>query len=145
MWRRTRNTNTPTNCVGLAEKFLIFPKNFSRFFNFETLKPRTGTDPNRNWDAHWATVGASSNPCSDTYHGPSAFSEVETKKLSEFILSVGEAQGYADVHAYSKGHNLNKFSYIISRFSNFVTLSSANIGCFHTVIKELILRRIANL
>jgi len=76
MWRRTRNTNTPTNCVG--------------------------TDPNRNWDAHWATVGASSNPCSDTYHGPSAFSEVETKKLSEFILSVGEAQGYADVHAYSQ-------------------------------------------
>ena len=108
MWRRTRNTNTPTNCVGLAKKFSIFPKNFSGFFNFETLKPRTGTDPNRNWDAHWATVGASSNPCSDTYHGPSAFSEVETKKLSEFILSVGEAQGYADVHAYSKGHNFTK-------------------------------------
>ena len=76
MWRKTRNTGTPTQCDGV--------------------------DPNRNWDAHWATVGSSSSPCSDTYHGVSAFSEVEMRSASEYMTSLGSIQGYADVHAYSQ-------------------------------------------
>ena len=76
MWRRTRNTNTPTQCVG--------------------------TDPNRNWDAHWGSAGSSDSPCSDTYHGPTVFSEVEMKGAADYMTGLGKIHGYADVHAYSQ-------------------------------------------
>ena len=36
-----------------------------------------GVDPNRNWEYEWGTGGSSSNCCSDTFKGPSAFSEIE--------------------------------------------------------------------
>ena len=36
-----------------------------------------GTDPNRNFDFQWATVGSSDQPCSETFHGSEPFSEVE--------------------------------------------------------------------
>ena len=38
-----------------------------------------GTDANRNWGYQWNTGGSSGNGCSDTYHGPEAFSEVENR------------------------------------------------------------------
>ena len=38
-----------------------------------------GTDANRNWGYEWNTGGSSGNGCSDTYHGPEAFSEVENR------------------------------------------------------------------
>ncbi|CAG9832793.1 unnamed protein product [Diabrotica balteata] len=47
-----------------------------------------GTDPNRNWGYKWNELGASTYPCADTYAGPSAFSEIETKSLSEYMSKV---------------------------------------------------------
>lgn len=38
--------------------------------------PCLGTDPNRNWEFHWGEAGASTQPCSDSYQGPKAASEV---------------------------------------------------------------------
>jgi len=62
-----------------------------------------GADPNRNWGFHWNEVGASSNPCSDTYAGPSAFSEIETLSLSEYLKSLkGKINLYISLHAYSQ-------------------------------------------
>ncbi|KAM8715104.1 hypothetical protein ACLKA7_002190 [Drosophila subpalustris] len=62
-----------------------------------------GADPNRNWGFHWNEVGASSSACSDTYAGPSAFSEIETQSLSEYIASLkGKIQLYISLHAYSQ-------------------------------------------
>ena len=37
-----------------------------------------GTDPNRNFATGWGGIGASNNPCGETYHGASAFSAPET-------------------------------------------------------------------
>lgn len=34
-----------------------------------------------------AVSGASSNPCSEIYDGPSAFSEVETQVVSNYLLA----------------------------------------------------------
>jgi len=45
-----------------------------------------GVDLNRNWDWHWAGVGSSQDPCSDTFAGSHAFSEPETRAVSDFIL-----------------------------------------------------------
>jgi carboxypeptidase A2 len=62
-----------------------------------------GADPNRNWAYGWAQAGSSSNPCSDTYHGKAAFSEIEAKTLSEFILANNkDALAYFSVHCYSQ-------------------------------------------
>jgi hypothetical protein len=46
-----------------------------------------GVDLNRNYGYHWGEAGSSADPCNDTYHGPSAFSEPETQALRDFILA----------------------------------------------------------
>ncbi|XP_064553985.1 zinc carboxypeptidase A 1-like [Drosophila montana] len=62
-----------------------------------------GADPNRNWGFHWNEIGASDDPCSDTYAGPSAFSEIETASLSNYIASIKDKiQLYVSFHAYSQ-------------------------------------------
>lgn len=62
-----------------------------------------GADPNRNWDFHWAEQGTSNRCQADTYGGPYAFSEVETKTLSQFVESLkGKIQAYISFHSYSQ-------------------------------------------
>nr|AYV99566.1 venom polypeptide [Dolopus genitalis] len=62
-----------------------------------------GADPNRNWDFFWMSIGASNNPCSDTFAGTAPFSEIETRTLSEYIASLkGKIQTYLSFHAYSQ-------------------------------------------
>jgi hypothetical protein len=61
-----------------------------------------GVDLNRNWDDHWSEYGASSYEFSNTYHGPSPFSEPETKAVSDFILSKNNRVAGIDFHSYSQ-------------------------------------------
>jgi len=73
----------------------------------KTVQPHSyfckGADPNRNWDAAWGTTGVSSNPCSDIYPGPHAWSEIETKTLSQTIWSLkDELKGFISFHAFSQ-------------------------------------------
>ncbi|KAM6137056.1 carboxypeptidase A2 [Pterocles gutturalis] len=76
MWRKTRSKNQGSLCVGV--------------------------DPNRNWDAGFGGPGASNNPCSDSYHGPSANSEVEVKSIVNFIKNHGNIQAFLTLHSYSQ-------------------------------------------
>lgn len=106
MWRKTRSSNAGTSCMG--------------------------TDPNRNFDAGWcstskalrlstfflfpiakdwtstvnllpAAIGASSNPCSDTYCGASPESEIEAKNVANFIRkNKASIKAYITVHSYSQ-------------------------------------------
>lgn len=75
LWRKTRRPNTGSTCVG--------------------------TDPNRNWAYQWGGAGASTNPCTETYRGPAAFSEVEVKSVGEYVTA-GQFDGYIDFHSYSQ-------------------------------------------
>ncbi|KAF5272917.1 hypothetical protein FQR65_LT04846 [Abscondita terminalis] len=72
----------------------------------KTRKPYgicAGADPNRNWGYKWMEGGASDFPCLDTYAGPSPFSEIETKSLSEFITSISaDLEAYIGFHSYSQ-------------------------------------------
>lgn len=62
-----------------------------------------GADPNRNWGYEWGHGGSSNMPCSETYQGPSAFSEPCTKALSNYISTIGkELVAYIDFHSYSQ-------------------------------------------
>ncbi|XP_076248692.1 zinc carboxypeptidase A 1 [Calliopsis andreniformis] len=62
-----------------------------------------GSDPNRNWGYKWMSGGASSSPCADTYAGSSAFSDIETKSMSEYIQSISNKfYAYVAFHSYSQ-------------------------------------------
>ncbi|GIY20000.1 carboxypeptidase A2 [Caerostris darwini] len=62
-----------------------------------------GVDLNRNFAFHWREGGSSSSPCSETYAGFTAFSEPETKALSDYIFSQKEKFiAYLAVHSYSQ-------------------------------------------
>ncbi|XP_067433656.1 carboxypeptidase B isoform X1 [Thunnus thynnus] len=77
MWRKTRSRSSDSSCVG--------------------------ADPNRNWNAGWCTLGASSNPCSDTFCGYSPESEIEVKNVADFIRRNKSAiKAYITVHSYSQ-------------------------------------------
>ncbi|XP_073687945.1 carboxypeptidase A1-like [Garra rufa] len=76
MWRKTRKPNPGSSCVGV--------------------------DPNRNWDISFGGSGASSNPCSQTYHGPSPHSEAEVKAIVDFVLSHGNLKTFVSIHSYSQ-------------------------------------------
>ncbi|CAG2101594.1 unnamed protein product [Medioppia subpectinata] len=62
-----------------------------------------GADPNRNFGYQWGGQGASTNPCSETYRGPSAFSEPETKAVSDYVLrNKDRIKAYLAVHSYGQ-------------------------------------------
>jgi hypothetical protein len=47
--------------------------------------------------------GASKDPCSDQYCGPSAFSEVEVKGVADFIMKNSKnLKGFIDFHSFSQ-------------------------------------------
>jgi carboxypeptidase T len=66
-----------------------------------------GTDPNRNYDYHWACCGGSSgDPAAWNYHGPAAWSATETAVLRDFVLSRvigGEQQIKTHVTLHTNG------------------------------------------
>jgi len=62
----------------------------------------TGVDPNRNWGEEWGGSGSSSFPGSETYRGPSPFSEPCTANLRDFILANPEIRGHVDVHSFAE-------------------------------------------
>uniref|UniRef100_A0A8C1F0V3 Carboxypeptidase A1 n=1 Tax=Cyprinus carpio carpio TaxID=630221 RepID=A0A8C1F0V3_CYPCA len=76
MWRKTRKPNPGSSCVGV--------------------------DPNRNWEIGFGGPGASSNPCSQTYHGPSVHSEPEVKAIVDFVKSHGKLKAFLSIHSYSQ-------------------------------------------
>ncbi|NWI91980.1 CBPA1 Carboxypeptidase, partial [Pitta sordida] len=76
LWRKTRSVNAGSRCVGV--------------------------DPNRNWDAGFGGAGSSSNPCSETYHGPFAHSEREVKAVADFIRGHGNVKSVISIHSYSQ-------------------------------------------
>ncbi|XP_018567135.1 carboxypeptidase B-like [Anoplophora glabripennis] len=62
-----------------------------------------GIDGNRNFDALWGTVGASSWQCDITYRGHKAFSEVETQAVRDYILEhKDDIKLFLDVHSFGR-------------------------------------------
>jgi hypothetical protein len=62
----------------------------------------TGTDPNRNWGFGWGQGGSSTNACSETFRGPTAFSDIETRSLSQFYASLPNIGIYLSMHSFSQ-------------------------------------------
>lgn len=63
--------------------------------------PPAGTDLNRNYDFKWGGPGASTNPRSDTYRGPSAASEPEVQAVQSYVTA-SKPGIFMDWHSYSE-------------------------------------------
>jgi murein tripeptide amidase MpaA len=74
LWRKTRSPNSGSACVG--------------------------TDPNRNWDFMWNTVNAG-GPCTQTFPGDAAFSEVEVRGVAAFMGNL-DIKVVLAIHAYGQ-------------------------------------------
>lgn len=61
-----------------------------------------GVDINRNYGYKWGGGGASTNPASDTYRGPSAFSEPESQAIKKYIEEHQNISILLSFHTYSK-------------------------------------------
>jgi len=62
-----------------------------------------GVDLNRNWGFHFAESGASNNKCTETYHGPEAFSEPETANIRDYTLTLDPVPVLSHtLHSYSQ-------------------------------------------
>lgn len=79
LWRKNRAPNKNSHCIGV--------------------------DLNRNFNIGWNTVGASSNPCHETYQGPTPNSERETKAIVEFLKetnSDSKLEAFFTFHSYGQ-------------------------------------------
>nr|XP_034834186.1 zinc carboxypeptidase-like [Maniola hyperantus] len=89
MWRKNRSTRNFTSCAasGVADDM------------------SNGIDLNRNFDSVWMSIGASDNPCSNTFAGPVAFSEPESRAISTYVDRLN-AEGrmiyYYSFHSYTQ-------------------------------------------
>jgi murein tripeptide amidase MpaA len=89
MWRKNRNptySGGNPNCVGVD-----INRNYDFLFDFNAaFAPGSG-------------VLVSADPCDDQlYHGPSPFSEAETKNVKFLLDSFPRTRWFVDVHSYSQ-------------------------------------------
>ncbi|XP_033229018.1 uncharacterized protein LOC117180638 [Belonocnema kinseyi] len=74
LWRKTMSNSTNSECFG--------------------------TDGNRNFYSMWMNGGASSDPCSEAFAGSKPFSEIESRNLHDFILSLkGTIKIFISLHS----------------------------------------------
>lgn len=61
-----------------------------------------GVDLNRNYSKGWGGSGSSGTTSSDTYRGPSVFSEPETTAVRNYCLTLPPIKGVIDFHSYAE-------------------------------------------
>ncbi|XP_047115367.1 carboxypeptidase B-like [Schistocerca piceifrons] len=62
-----------------------------------------GVDANRNYDFHWGGEGSSTDPCSETFAGPSPFSEPEARNHAAFLRANNDSISlYLTLHSYGQ-------------------------------------------
>lgn len=62
-----------------------------------------GVDPNRNFDFHFGGPGTSNSTCSETYHGPAAYSEPETAALRDILTNKNiNFVSYLTLHSFGQ-------------------------------------------
>ncbi|XP_046340921.2 zinc carboxypeptidase-like [Haliotis rufescens] len=65
-----------------------------------------GVDLNRNFDSMWGGSGSSGSCSSDSFRGPSVFSEIETQNLRDKVQDIQNERGpisaYLSIHSFSQ-------------------------------------------
>ncbi|KAL4708867.1 hypothetical protein ACJJTC_014389 [Scirpophaga incertulas] len=108
-------TSQDPNVTSLRDSFdwrifpTVNPDGYQYSFKFDRMWRKTrskssllcrGVDANRNWGYNWLKHGASSNPCDyQTYAGPKAFSEKETRDLKDYLSGLQNLLAYIAFHS----------------------------------------------
>ncbi|KXJ72626.1 uncharacterized protein LOC109432959 [Aedes albopictus] len=102
MWRKSRSKHQETQSSGILSTALNWLQQQSSL-SVDSDQSCIGTDLNRNWDHRWNLEGASKSACSEYYSGNRAFSELETRALSKFLLQARRnIQIYLSLHSYGQ-------------------------------------------
>nr|XP_031827673.1 carboxypeptidase B-like [Nomia melanderi] len=121
LWRKTRSNHGEDQD---DSRLLRLVSHYARWFWGKC----EGVDPNRNFGYHWGEMdegGASSDPCHETYAGPHAFSEPETKAMADYILAnKRNIRMYLTLHSYSQMW-LVPWGYTYSKPSDYSELAGA--------------------
>ncbi|XP_043264930.1 carboxypeptidase B-like [Colletes gigas] len=127
LWRKTRSNhgeNEEGSRLCFYFSLLRLMNHYARWFWGKC----EGVDPNRNFGYHWGEMesgGASSDPCDETYAGPHAFSEPETKAMADYILANKQKiRMYLTLHSYSQMW-LVPWGYTYSKPSDYSELANA--------------------
>ncbi|XP_043283994.1 carboxypeptidase B-like [Venturia canescens] len=104
LWRKTRSSHADNdNEARYTPAGLFYMVSHYTKWLFSRCD---GVDPNRNFGYHWGEDkegGMSKDPCHETYAGPNAFSEPETKAMADFIMENREnIRLYLTLHSYSQ-------------------------------------------
>ncbi|XP_078032725.1 carboxypeptidase B [Augochlora pura] len=121
LWRKTRSNHEEEQDVS---RLLQLVNHYAKWFWGKC----EGVDPNRNFGYHWGEMDegeASSDPCHETYAGPRAFSEPETKAMADHIMANKEKiRMYLTLHSYSQMW-LVPWGYTYSKPSDYSDLANA--------------------
>ncbi|CAG9537106.1 unnamed protein product [Cercopithifilaria johnstoni] len=119
LWRKNRS---PMTCRVLQNGIFSQPRQ-------ECCQ---GVDLNRNYDWQYGREGSSSDPCSEIYQGPSAFSEPETRAVHRFISKRRDTiKAFLTFHSYSQilmypfGHRQRTYTTDVADLRN-TALQAAN-------------------
>jgi murein tripeptide amidase MpaA len=101
-------------------------KNMHQYNSGCTFKYQNGVDLQRNYGFQFGLddIGSSSDPCSDNYRGPSAFSEPETQAIRNFLSTWSNIKLAINFHAYGNymthpfNFNSTSTQYLESNFTN---------------------------
>lgn len=71
--------------------------------NYDSDSGCYGVNLDRNFDYSWGQAGSSPNPCKNLYHGLKAFSELESRAIRNFLLSMRDYLGaYVSLSGYGQ-------------------------------------------
>jgi murein tripeptide amidase MpaA len=107
LWRKNRQPNSGSTCIG--------------------------TDLNRNFGYQWGGVGASTNPCSETYRGSAAWSGPASNAEKTFLTPhFNKIVGYVDIHSYG-GYFLSAWGYTTTLPPNYSEMNKNMVPCVNAI------------
>jgi len=85
----------------------LYTRSNDRLWRKNRRNPPTGStcygvDTNRNWPSYWNKGGSSTNPCSETYMGVDAASEIEVQAIMKYFSRLTNVTISTDWHSYSQ-------------------------------------------
>ncbi|XP_015176252.1 PREDICTED: carboxypeptidase B-like isoform X1 [Polistes dominula] len=102
LWRKTRSYHGDHSARYTPSSLFHLMSHYTRWFWTKC----EGVDPNRNFGYQWGernNGGTSLDPCHETYAGPYAFSEPETKAIAEYIMANRQnIRMYLTLHSYAQ-------------------------------------------
>ncbi|KAI4504466.1 hypothetical protein M0802_000016 [Mischocyttarus mexicanus] len=102
LWRKTRSYHGDYNARYSPSSLFHLMSHYTKWFWTKC----EGVDPNRNFGYQWGernSGGTSLDPCHETYAGPYAFSEPETKAVAEYIMANRQnIRMYLTLHSYAQ-------------------------------------------